>query len=104
MTDADLLASLRDCYDPVLRRNVVELNLVRSAHLAPDLDAPGAGIPGVPTKYVATVTLTASNADEGASAHLEAQVSNRLAGLPYVSQVNVTVLPPAFLIINAKVR
>lgn len=104
MTDADLLAALRDCYDPLLRRNIVELNLVRSAHLTPDPNAPGAGISGVPTRYSANVRLSASSADEDARAQLKAQVTNRLAGLPYISQVSVTVLAPAFPIINAKVR
>ena len=104
MTDADLLHALRDCYDPRLRRNVVELNLVRSAHLTLDADAPGANVSGVPPKYVAEVRLVATSTDEAESAQMEAQVSNRLAGLPYVSQVKVSILPPIFPILDAKVR
>lgn len=104
MTDADLLQALRDCYDPLLRRNIVELNLVRSAHLALDDEAPGANISGVPPKYAAEIRLAPTNSDEGAAAQLEAQVRNRLAGLSYISRVKITMLPPVFSILDSKVR
>ena len=48
MTEVDLLAALRDCYDPGSRRNIVELKLVREVALDHDANAPGAGIAGVP--------------------------------------------------------
>ena len=102
MTDDDLLNALRDCYDPVLRRNIVDLNLVRTAHLKLDEDAPGSNIAGVPKKYIAQVQLVATNADEAAAAQLVAQVSNRLAGLPAISQSSVSLLPPPFPILNAR--
>jgi metal-sulfur cluster biosynthetic enzyme len=102
MTDADLLQALRDCYDPLLRRNVVELNLVRSARLEVDPDAPGVGIAGVPSRYRASVTLTAPGADEAANAQLVAQIQNRLAGMQEISHVDVQLVPPAFPILNAR--
>jgi metal-sulfur cluster biosynthetic enzyme len=96
MTDADLLTLLRDCYHPVLRRNIVELDLVRSATLTPDLDAPGAG---VLQKFTAHITLMAPTSDETANAHFRAQVENRLLGLPTISRVELTLLPALFPIL-----
>jgi len=94
MTDADLLNALRDCYDPVLRRNIVDMKLVRGAHLTPDTEAPG-----VVPRFVATVSLSAPTSDEGANAQMVAQVENRLLGLEAISRVEVTLLPPLFAIL-----
>ena len=94
MTDADLLAALRDCYDSLLRRNIVDLNLVRSAHLTPDPEAPGPS-----PRFIAHIQLTAPTADEAANAQLQAQIENRLLGLQPVSQARITLLPPLFPIL-----
>ena len=102
MTRDDLLAALRDCYDPLLRRNIVDLNLVRSATLTRDEEAPGATIPGVPPRYIAHITLTAPGTDDDANAQLAAQIENRLAGLPAISRSTIELLAPAFPILNAR--
>jgi metal-sulfur cluster biosynthetic enzyme len=94
MTDADLLNALRDCYDPLLRRNIVDLNLVRSATLTLDPEAPGP-IP----RYLAQVTLTAPTSDETANAQLAAQIENRLLGLQPISRAHITLLAPLFPIL-----
>ncbi len=96
MKDADLLRALRDCYDPVTKRNVVEATLVRSATLVRDEDAPGAGIAGVPPKYIARIKLLSPGNDEGLNAQLAAQIENRLAGLEQISRVETELLPPLF--------
>jgi len=100
VTDSDLLQSLRDCYDPILKRNIVDLGLVRSATLTRDDEAPGAAIPGVPPRYVAHITLTAPSADEAAIAQLQAQIENRLAGLAAISRTSITILPTPFPILR----
>ena len=100
MTDADLLNALRDCYDPILKRNIVELNLVQSATLIEDPEAPGANIPGVGPRYTAHITLIAPSADETANAQLQAQIQNRLAGLPAISRAHVKLLPSPFPILR----
>lgn len=92
LTEADLLAALRDCYDPHLPCNIVDLGLVHSLSLTPDSDAPGARVPGVPSKYRVALSLTPTTIDEAAQAQLSAQISNRLAGLQTVSQTTVTFL------------
>lgn len=99
MTDADLLQALRDCYDPRLQRNIVELNLVRSATLSLDPEAPGANIPGVPPRYIAHITVTAPTGDEAANAQFTAQIDNRLAGLESISHTHITLLPNPFPIL-----
>jgi metal-sulfur cluster biosynthetic enzyme len=97
VTDAELLQSLRDCYDPILKRNIVDLGLIRSATLTRDDDAPGVG---VPPRYIAHITLTAPAADEAAVAQLQAQIENRLAGLPAISRTSITLLPTPFPILR----
>lgn len=99
MTDADLLRALRDCFDPRTKRNIVAANLVRSATLTLDEDAPGFGIPGVPTRYIAHITLVAPTNDDTLNAQLTAQVENRLAGLETISRSEVRLVPPLFPIL-----
>jgi len=99
MTDADLLTLLRDCYHPVLRRNIVDLDLVRSATLTPDRNAPGVNSPGVPQKFIAHLTLITPTSDDTANAHFRAQIENRLLGLPTISRVDLILLPALFPIL-----
>lgn len=99
MTDADLLAALRDCYAPPTQRSVVDAGLVQSARLTLDAEAPGAGIPGVPPRYLATIRLHAPSLDDTVSAQLVVQIENRLLGLPAISRVQLTLLPALFPIL-----
>jgi metal-sulfur cluster biosynthetic enzyme len=99
MTDADLMNALRDCYSPHLRRNIVDLGLIRSATLSPDPDAPGASIPGAPPRHIAHITLLAPTSDDTANTQLAAQIENRLLGLQAISHATVTLLPALFPIL-----
>ncbi|WP_260737436.1 metal-sulfur cluster assembly factor [Tunturiibacter lichenicola] len=92
LTESDILQALRDCYDPVLPCNIVDLGLVRSITITPDAEAPGANIPGVPQKHIIEVSLTPTQTDEASHAQLSAQISNRLSGLETVSRTDVTLL------------
>ncbi len=89
MTAETIWLALRDCYDPEIPLNVVELGLVDGIALARDEDAPGAGIAGVPDRYAVRVTLLPSERDEGLDRQLAAVVHNRLAGLPELSRIAV---------------
>jgi metal-sulfur cluster biosynthetic enzyme len=91
MTDSDLLHALRDCYDPLTRRNIVDLKLVRDAHLTPDPDAPGACL-----RFHAHVQINAPSGDEAATAQLLAQIENRLLGLEPISRVTLSAAAPLF--------
>ena len=93
LTDPQLREALRDCYDPDLPCNIVDLGLLLDTSITPDLDAPGTDIPGVPKKSRVTVTLILSNPSAEAEAHMKAQIANRLAGLETISHTSVTILP-----------
>jgi metal-sulfur cluster biosynthetic enzyme len=90
--ERSIQAALRDCYDPTLPCNIVDLGLVESITLTPDPEAPGATIPGVPQKFRVTITLTPTTQDEAANAQLTAQIQNRLAGLETILHTEVTLL------------
>jgi metal-sulfur cluster biosynthetic enzyme len=92
LTEDDIRAALRDCYDPELPLNIVDLGLVQSIAITPDLDAPGTNIPGVPQKHLVQIDLIPTHPTEAAEAHLRAQIANRLAGLETVTQTTVTIL------------
>ena len=92
LTQSDILAALRDCYDPNLPCNIVDLGLIRSIAITPDREAPGSNIPGVPQKHLIHIDLTPTQRDEAATAQLHAQIVNRLAGLETVSRTTVTLL------------
>jgi metal-sulfur cluster biosynthetic enzyme len=92
LTESDILAALRDCYDPVLPCNIVDLGLIRSITITPDLEAPGSGIPGVPQRHKIQITLAPIREDQSANSQLRAQIENRLAGLETVSHSTVTLL------------
>jgi metal-sulfur cluster biosynthetic enzyme len=92
LTESDILLALRDCYDPVLPCNIVDLGLIRYLTVTPDLEAPGTHIPGVPQKHRIEIQLTPTQKDEAAEVHLRAQIANRLAGLETVSHTTITLL------------
>jgi metal-sulfur cluster biosynthetic enzyme len=92
LTEDDILAALRDCYDPTLPCNIVELGLIHSVAITRDPEAPGANIPGVPERHEIHITLTPTQNDEASNSQLRAQIANRLAGLETISRTTVTLL------------
>ncbi len=92
LTETDILTALRDCYDPALPCNIVDLGLVRSITIAPDPEAPGAGIPGVPPKHRIYIEMVPTSPAEEAAAQLTAQIRNRLAGLEEAGETTIVVL------------
>jgi len=89
LTESNILEALRDCFDPALPCNIVDLGLIRSVSVAADPDAPGAGIPGVPQKHRIHIELALTSPTEEAAAQLTAQVRNRLAGLEEAGDTTV---------------
>jgi|GEM_PF-852045 len=92
LTESDILAALRDCYDPEIPLNIVDLGLVHSISIAPDPDAPGAGIPGVPRKHRVSITLTLASIIDAEDTPLIAQIQNRLAAFETISRTEVTLV------------
>jgi metal-sulfur cluster biosynthetic enzyme len=95
LTEADVLAALRDCYDPDISLNIVDLGLVHSIALAPEPDAPGTNIPGVPPRYRVRIALTLAQIashSESEDTPLIAQIQNRLAAFETISRTEVALL------------
>jgi len=90
LTPDDIRAALRDCYDPDIPLNIVDLGLIDHIEVARDDQAPGANIPGVPTRHHIAITLTPTTQDEIKTAQLTAQIQNRLAGLESISHTTIT--------------
>lgn len=101
-SEGELMDSLRECFVPALRRDVVSAGLVRSAALEPDRDAPGAGIPGVPPRFIARLSLWEAGGDDAVNAQLRAAVENRLLGIYAISRVSLTMVPPLFSILPSR--
>src|SRR5579864_7369019 len=101
LKESDILLALRDCYDPALPCNIVDLGLIRSITITPEIEGPGFGIRGVPNRHHVQITLTPTSSDEAANEQLAAQIANRLAGLETVSHTAVTlILEPAWSPLN----
>lgn len=84
LTEQDVLAALRDCYDPELPVNIVDLGLIYSVKVSPDPNSKRA----FPRQYVdLDITMTS----QGCPSHsmIIEQVRNRLAGIPEVSRSEV---------------
>ena len=92
LTEADVQAALRDCYDPELPLNIVDLGLVDTISIAPDPDAPGAGIPGVPPRHRVRIALALTSIVSPEDTPLIAQIQNRLAAFETISRTEVTLL------------
>lgn len=92
LTHADIRAALRDCYSPGIPLNIVDLGLVHSVAIAPDPDAPGAGIPGVPPRHRVSIALTLTQIADLEDTPLLAQIQNRLAAFETVARTEVSLL------------
>jgi metal-sulfur cluster biosynthetic enzyme len=96
LTEDDVRAALRDCYDPEVPCNIVDLGLVYKVTVAPDPDAPGAGIAGVPPRNRVHIDLTLTS--QGCPAHTQivAQIEGRLAAFETVTKTEVALVwqPP----------
>jgi metal-sulfur cluster biosynthetic enzyme len=107
LTEARIRAALRDCYDPGIPLNIVDLGLVHSISIAPDPDAPGAGIPGVPPRHRVSIALVltqiaspsgpqhnpgSQDIPDSQDTPLIAQIQNRLAAFESISRTQVEIL------------
>jgi metal-sulfur cluster biosynthetic enzyme len=84
LTEEDIRAALRDCFDPEVKLNLVDLGLIYHVSTEPDPDS----APAFPRQRV-KVTMTLTTPQCPASGLIFEQVHNRLAGIPQVSKVEV---------------
>lgn len=84
LTEADVLRALRDCFDPEVKLNLVDLGLIYDIKLERDTEA----TPAFP-RQKATVRMTLTSPSCPASGLILEQVRNRLAGIPDISTTEV---------------
>jgi metal-sulfur cluster biosynthetic enzyme len=87
LTVEDVLAALRDCYDPELPVNIVELGLVYAVKLTPDESSTRA-LPRQRVEVDMTMTTQACPSHE----MILERVRNRLAGVPEISEIKVNLV------------
>ncbi len=92
LTESDVREALRDCYDPEVPCNIVDLGLVYAIAVERDNEAPGAGIPGVPARHRVHIDLTLTSAGCPAQTQITAQIEGRLAGFPAISRTEVALV------------
>jgi metal-sulfur cluster biosynthetic enzyme len=84
LTIEDIWTALRDCFDPEVKLNLVDLGLIYDVATEPDPNA----TPAFPRQRV-KVTMTLTTPQCPASGLIFEQVHNRLASIPQVSKVEV---------------
>ena len=84
MTEDDVLAALRDCYDPEIPVNIVDLGLIYGVKLTPDPHSRRAF-----PRQVVDIEITMTSQGCPSHAQIIEQVRNRLAGIPEISQTLV---------------
>jgi metal-sulfur cluster biosynthetic enzyme len=84
VTPEEIFAALRDCFDPEVKLNLVDLGLIYGVTVEPDPHS----TPAFPRQRV-KVTMTLTTPQCPASGLIFEQVNNRLAGIQQVSKVEV---------------
>ncbi len=84
LTEEDILTALRDCFDPEVKLNLVDLGLIYYVSIEADPHA----APAFPRQRV-KVTMSLTTPQCPASGLIFEQVHNRLASIPQVSKVEV---------------
>lgn len=84
LAESGILNALRDCFDPEVKLNIVDLGLIYAIETEPD---PGS-TPKWPRQRV-KVTMTLTTPQCPASGLILEQVQNRLAAIPEVGRVDV---------------
>jgi metal-sulfur cluster biosynthetic enzyme len=84
LSEADIFAALRDCYDPEVKLNLVDLGLIYKVETGPDPDSTQAW-----SRQWVRVTMTLTTEQCPAGGLIFEQVYNRLAGIPDISKVEV---------------
>ena len=87
LTEEDVMQALRDCYDPEIPVNIVDLGLIYKVMLTPDANSKRA----FPRQRV-EVEMTMTS--QGCPSHVTImeQVRNRLAGIPEISDTLVNLV------------
>jgi len=86
-TEDQILTALRDCLDPEVKLNLVDLGLIYGIETGPDPDS----TPAWPRQWV-KVTLSLTTPHCPASGLILEQIHNRLAGIQDISKVELNLV------------
>ncbi len=84
LNESQILAALRDCFDPDMKLNLVDLGVFYGIETGPDPDS----APAWPRQWV-KVTMTLPREQSPGNGLVIEQVGNRLAGIPDISNVEI---------------
>jgi metal-sulfur cluster biosynthetic enzyme len=84
LTEEDVLNALRDCYDPEVPVNIVDLGLIYGVTVTPDPRSK----PAFPRHQV-EVEMTMTSRACPSHVQIAEQVRNRLAGVPEISETTI---------------
>ena len=87
LTESDVFTALKDCYDPEVPVNIVDLGLIYGVILQADPDS----TPAFPRQRVA-IQMTLTTPHCPAHSMMVEQVKNRLAGIAGISQTEVNLV------------
>lgn len=87
LTEEQIFAALRDCFDPEVKLNLVDLGLIYGIETAPDPDS----TPAWPRQTV-RVTMTLTTEYCPASGLIIEQIHNRLTTMRDISRVDVNLV------------
>jgi metal-sulfur cluster biosynthetic enzyme len=87
LSETDVLTALKDCYDPEVPVNIVDLGLIYAVALQPDEDS----TPAFPRQRV-EIQMTLTTPHCPAHTMMVEQVRNRLAGIPEISRAEINLV------------
>jgi len=83
VTEEEILTALKDCHDPEIPVNIVDLGLVYNVALAPSADNAAQDV---------TIDLTLTSPGCPSHVQISADVTKRLLQIPGVSNANVNIV------------
>lgn len=87
LSEADILAALRDCIEPEAKQNIVDLGLVHAVETGPDPDS----TPAAPRQWV-RVRMTLGTPESPSSVSILKQLQSRLGGINAISHVELDLI------------
>jgi metal-sulfur cluster biosynthetic enzyme len=84
LSEADILAALRDCFDPEMNLNIVDLGLIYAVATSPDPES----TPAAPRQWV-KVSMTLASLQSPSNMLIFKQMQNRLGGIEEISKIEL---------------
>lgn len=88
VTQEEILTALKDCHDPEIPVNIVDLGLVYGVALAPATESPA----GVADAQDVTIDLTLTSPGCPSHVQISADITKRLLQIPGIAHANVNLV------------